>query len=89
MNGKMSKEERDFYKDMIDNYVLKEHYELVKEQLGKVNNIICDFQQWLKEQIENLDIQVSYSNNPTLGQSIYREVLKKLEEIKFNYLKGE
>ena len=85
----MSKEERDFYRDMIDNYVLKEHYELVKEQLGKVNNIICDFQQWLKEQIENLDIQVPYSNNPTLGQSIYREVLEKLEKIKFNYLKGE
>ena len=89
MNGKMSKEERDFYRDMIDNYVLKEHFELVKEQLGKVNNIICDFQQWLKNQIDDMNLQVPYSNNPTLGQYVFQDVLDKFEEIKNQYLRGD
>ena len=56
-NGKMSKEERDFYREMIDNYVLKEHYERVKDEK-------LELQQRIDKAIEYIEKQW-YSINTT------------------------
>ena len=48
-NGKMSKEERDFYREMIDNYVLKEHYERVKDEKLELQQRIDKAIEYIKE----------------------------------------
>ena len=62
-NGKMSKEERDFYREMIDNYVLKEHYERVKDEKQelqqRIDKAIEFIDTWEKYKKENKPLEVS------------------------------
>ena len=81
----------------MDNEEIKEVNELL-DKLGKLEkapliwinkkfdmpNIINELEDWLKQKCEELHQQVG-DNWTTVGQSVYKETLDKLQELKGKY----
>ena len=69
----------------MSNEVIKHYDELIikyDKEVMRLNKIINDLEKYLDNEINNISLQVPYSCNPTLGQSIYQDVLEKLKELK-------
>ena len=74
-NGKMSKEERDFYREMIDNYVLKEHYERVKDEKLELQQRIDKAIEYIKECMETTYRINDYWTNELVNGDKLLEIL--------------
>ena len=54
------------------------------EEIERLNNIINELENWLKEESEKLH-NIAGDNFTTVGQAVYEETLNKLQELKGRY----